>query len=43
MLFRSESSLSQINIEHCELVRQVVMAKIEREELEDELVKCAFG
>lgn len=35
-----ESSLSQINIEHCELVRQVVMAKIEREELEDELVKC---
>ncbi|KAL8283644.1 hypothetical protein RQP46_005439 [Phenoliferia psychrophenolica] len=34
-----ESSLSQINIEHCELVRQVVMAKLEREELEDELVK----
>lgn len=34
-----ESSLAQINIEHCDLVRQVVMAKLEREELEDELVK----
>lgn len=35
-----EASLSQINTEHCELVKQVVMAKLEREELEDELVKC---
>ena len=35
-----EASLSQINIEHCDLVKQVVMAKLEREELEDELVKC---
>lgn len=37
-----EASLSQINIEHCDLVKQVVMAKLEREELEDELVKCEF-
>lgn len=37
-----EASLSQINEEHCELVKQVVMAKLEREELEDELVKCEF-
>lgn len=35
-----EASLSQINIEHCDLVRQVVMSKLEREELQDELVKC---
>jgi hypothetical protein len=35
-----EASLSQVNEEHCELVKQVVMAKLEREELEDELVKC---
>ncbi|KDE04010.1 hypothetical protein MVLG_05512 [Microbotryum lychnidis-dioicae p1A1 Lamole] len=34
-----EASLSQINTEHCDLVKQVVMAKLEREELEDELVK----
>ncbi|GAA5840021.1 hypothetical protein JCM3766R1_000642 [Sporobolomyces carnicolor] len=34
-----ESSLSQINLEHCELVKQVVRARLEREELEDELVK----
>ncbi|ORY89078.1 rab-GTPase-TBC domain-domain-containing protein [Leucosporidium creatinivorum] len=34
-----EASLSQVNEEHCELVKQVVMAKLEREELEDELVK----
>ncbi|KAM0755646.1 RabGAP/TBC [Meredithblackwellia eburnea MCA 4105] len=34
-----EASLAQINQEHCDLVRQVVMAKLEREELEDELVK----
>lgn len=38
-----EASLSQINTEHCELVKQVVMAKLEREELEDELVKCELG
>lgn len=37
-----ETSLSQVNEEHCELVKQVVMAKLEREELEDELVKCEF-
>lgn len=35
-----EGSLSQINLEHCELVKQVVKARLEREELEDELVKC---
>ncbi|GAA5876163.1 hypothetical protein JCM1840_007056 [Sporobolomyces johnsonii] len=34
-----EASLSQINTEHCELVKQVVNARLEREELEDELVK----
>lgn len=34
-----EGSLSQINLEHCELVKQVVKARLEREELEDELVK----
>ncbi|GAA5940724.1 uncharacterized protein JCM15063_006342 [Sporobolomyces koalae] len=34
-----EASLSQINLEHCELVKQVVKARLEREELEDELVK----
>lgn len=34
-----ESSLSQINSEHCELVKQVVKSRLEREELEDELVK----
>lgn len=38
-----EASLSQINVEHCDLVRQVVIGKLEREELEDELVKCAFA
>lgn len=31
-----------MNEEHCELVKQVVMAKLEREELEDELVKCGL-
>lgn len=35
--------MSQINVEHCDLVRQVVIGKLEREELEDELVKCAFS
>lgn len=35
-----ESSLAQINQEHCELVKQVVASRLEREELEDELVKC---
>ncbi|BGP57270.1 GTPase-activating protein [Rhodotorula sphaerocarpa] len=34
-----ESSLAQINTEHCELVKQVVAARLEREDLEDELVK----
>ncbi|BGP50515.1 GTPase-activating protein [Rhodotorula kratochvilovae] len=34
-----EASLAQINTEHCEMVRQVVAARLEREELEDELVK----
>ncbi|GAA5867063.1 hypothetical protein JCM3774_004375 [Rhodotorula dairenensis] len=34
-----EGSLAQINLEHCELVKQVVAARLEREELEDELVK----
>lgn len=38
-----EASLHQINVEHCDLVRQVVMSKVEREELEDELVKCEFS
>lgn len=38
-----ESSLAQINLEHCELVKQVVASRLEREELEDELVKCEFG
>lgn len=27
----------------CDLVRQVVMAKLEKEELEDELVKCKLA
>ncbi|KAG0141122.1 hypothetical protein CROQUDRAFT_136313 [Cronartium quercuum f. sp. fusiforme G11] len=36
---RLESNLAQVNQEHCELVKQVVMAKLDREELEDELVK----
>ncbi|GJN92342.1 hypothetical protein Rhopal_005372-T1 [Rhodotorula paludigena] len=34
-----ETSLAQINQEHCELVKTVVAARLEREELEDELVK----
>ncbi|CAE6356645.1 unnamed protein product [Rhizoctonia solani] len=34
-----EASLAQINTEHCSLVKQLVMSKIEQEELEGELVK----
>lgn len=34
-----EASLAQINTEHCELVTQLVMNKLEQEELEGELVK----
>ncbi|EGG05010.1 uncharacterized protein MELLADRAFT_78210 [Melampsora larici-populina 98AG31] len=36
---RLESNLAQVNEEHCDLVKQVVMAKLDREELEEELVK----
>lgn len=32
--------MGEINVEHCNLVREVVMSKLEREELQDELVKC---
>ena len=34
-----ESSLAQLNTEHCELVKQLVMVKLEKEEMESELVK----
>jgi len=34
-----EASLTQINQEHCELVKQVVATRLEKEELEDELVR----
>ncbi|QRV94238.1 GTPase-activating protein GYP5 [Ceratobasidium sp. AG-Ba] len=34
-----EASLAQINSEHCALVKQLVMSKLEQEELEGELVK----
>ncbi|KAG8987441.1 GTPase-activating protein [Tulasnella sp. 427] len=34
-----EGSLSALNAEHCEIVKQLVMAKIEREEIEAELVR----
>lgn len=34
-----ETSLSTLNAEHCEIVKQLVMAKIEREEIEAELVR----
>ncbi|CAE7187147.1 unnamed protein product [Rhizoctonia solani] len=34
-----ESSLAQINSEHCALVKQLVMSKLEQEELEGQLVK----
>lgn len=37
-----EASLSAINLEHCDLVQQVVKSRLEREELEDELVRCKF-
>ncbi|KAH9820497.1 rab-GTPase-TBC domain-containing protein [Melampsora americana] len=36
---RLETNLAQVNEEHCDLVKQVVMAKLDREELEEELVK----
>lgn len=38
-----EGSLAQINQEHCELVKQVVQIRLEKEELEDELVKCKMA
>ncbi|CAE6510511.1 unnamed protein product [Rhizoctonia solani] len=34
-----EASLAQINTEHCALVKQLVMSKLEQEELEGQLVK----
>ncbi|GAA98933.1 hypothetical protein E5Q_05621 [Mixia osmundae IAM 14324] len=34
-----EASLAQINEEHCELVKELVMAKLGREEVEEELVR----
>ncbi|CED83227.1 related to gyp5-gtpase-activating protein [Phaffia rhodozyma] len=34
-----EASLAQLNTEHCEIVKQVVIHKVEREEMENELVK----
>jgi len=34
-----ESSLSALNTEHCELLKELVMAKLEREEVESELVR----
>ncbi|KZO98865.1 RabGAP/TBC, partial [Calocera viscosa TUFC12733] len=34
-----ESSLAQLNTEHCDLVKQFVMVKLEKEEMESELVK----
>lgn len=38
-----EHSLSQINTEHCELVKQVVHSKLEKEELEEELVRVKMA
>lgn len=38
-----ESSLAQINQEHCELVKQVVATRLEKEELEDELVRVKMA
>ncbi|KAK9895924.1 RabGAP/TBC [Cystobasidium minutum MCA 4210] len=38
-----EASLSQINQEHCELVKQVVATRLEKEELEDELVRVKMA
>lgn len=34
-----EANLAQINVEHCALVKEVVMAKLDREDLEEQLVK----
>ncbi|KAG8905518.1 GTPase-activating protein [Tulasnella sp. 403] len=34
-----ESALASLNKEHCEMVKQLVMGKIEREEVESELVR----
>ncbi|KAG8938698.1 GTPase-activating protein, partial [Tulasnella sp. 419] len=34
-----ETSLAALNTEHCELLKQMVMSKIEREEIETELVR----
>lgn len=38
-----EGSLAQINQEHCELVKQVVATRLEKEELEDELVRVKMA
>jgi L-lysine 2,3-aminomutase len=38
-----EASLAQINQEHCELVKQVVSTRLEKEELEDELVRVKMA
>lgn len=38
-----EHSLAQINQEHCDLVKQVVQIRLDKEELEDELVKCKMA
>ena len=38
-----ETSLGQINQEHCDLVKQVVATRLEKEELEDELVKVKMA
>lgn len=38
-----EASLAQINQEHCELVKQVVATRLEKEELEDELVRVKMA
>lgn len=38
-----EVSLAQINEEHCELVKQVVSTRLEKEELEDELVRVKMA
>lgn len=34
-----ESSLASLNTEHCQVVRDLVMAKVAREDMENELVK----
>jgi len=38
-----EASLAQINNEHCDLVKQVVATRLEKEELEDELVRVKMA